>query len=171
MNFYFPQIEFLHKQSKFTCRWALQEASTSPGEFLGNITKWWCVASPHRHSSRDLGAHWSNNKYKQIFSQHSWNYILYSGDNKGYGLGEVSEENLEALHKIARPTRQCGARLTNEGDNLTDTLTKWVLVVLFKHLNICENYMWFFRLNVRSDPCVRSVCPMVSCSFCDSVSM
>ena len=100
---------------------------------------------------------WMCNEFK-------WCYITRTN---GFGLGLVAEENLEACHKIARPTRQCAARLTNAADNLTDTLTKWDISTLSDDVGdtvLC-------RLNVRSDPCVRGVTPTVSCSFCDSVSV
>ena len=39
----------------------------------------------------------------------------------------LSEENLEALHKIVRAVRERKARLVDVGMNLTDILTRQVL--------------------------------------------
>ena len=41
----------------------------------------------------------------------------------------MSEENLEALHKIVRRIRERKARLINVGMNLTDILTRWVFII------------------------------------------
>ena len=57
----------------------------------------------------------------------------------------MSEENLEALHKIARKIRESKARLRNMNDNMTDIIT---------------------RLNVRSDPVVQYYEPKVLCKIC-----
>ena len=50
--------------------------------------------------------------------------FVLQGQNDGYGLGLIVEENLEALHKIGRATRDRGARRANAKDNMIDTLTK-----------------------------------------------
>ena len=49
-----------------------------------------------------------------------------SEENDNRGLKAMSEENLEALHKIVRRIRERKARLINVGMNLTDILTRWV---------------------------------------------
>ena len=50
--------------------------------------------------------------------------IKFSDENGGRGLKALSEENLEALHKIVRRIRERKARLMNVGNNLTDILTR-----------------------------------------------
>ena len=45
-------------------------------------------------------------------------------ENEGRGLKSVSEENLEALHKVVRRVRERKARLVNVEMNLTDVLTR-----------------------------------------------
>ena len=70
--------------------------------------------------------------------------FIAANDNRG--LKNLSEENLEALHKIARKFRETKARLMNLGDNLHDTLA---------------------RLNTRSDPVVQYYEPKVVCKICD----
>ena len=50
--------------------------------------------------------------------------LVLQGQNDGYGLGLIAEENLESLHKIGRATRERGARRANAKDNMIDTLTK-----------------------------------------------
>ena len=44
--------------------------------------------------------------------------------NESRGLKALSEENLEALHKIIRRIREKKARLFNSGENLSDVLTR-----------------------------------------------
>ena len=54
----------------------------------------------------------------------------------------MSEENLEALHKVVRAIRERKARLVSVGMNLTDILT---------------------RMTIRSDPVVQYFEPQVKC--------
>jgi hypothetical protein len=65
--------------------------------------------------------------------------------NQGYGLGMVSEEGLEALHKLVRCFRELGARKTSLEDNIQDVFT---------------------HLFIRSDPTIRSFNRMLVCSNC-----
>ena len=69
--------------------------------------------------------------------------FIVANDNRGLKI--MSEENLEALHKIARKIRESKARLRNMTDNITDILT---------------------RMNVRSDPVVQYYEPKVLCKAC-----
>ena len=57
----------------------------------------------------------------------------------------MSEENLEALHKVVRAIRERKARLVSVGMNLTDILT---------------------RMTIRSDPMVQYFEPQVKCKIC-----
>ena len=66
--------------------------------------------------------------------------------NDNYGLGSLSEEGLEATHKLIRRYRSLLARKTSLSDNLRD---------VFKHL-------W-----TRSDPVVRSFARTLQCSQCN----
>ena len=50
--------------------------------------------------------------------------MFSSEANDGRGLQALSEENLEALHKIVRRIREKKARLFSVGDNLGDILTR-----------------------------------------------
>lgn len=68
-------------------------------------------------------------------------------ENKGYGLKQFSEENLESAHKSLRHIREKLARKTSKRDNLRDSLR---------------------RINLPSDPILSSYnsrC-MYSCSLC-----
>ncbi len=67
--------------------------------------------------------------------------------NGGFGLGALSEEGLEATHKLVRRFRALLSRKTSLEDNLYD---------VFKHL-------W-----VRSDPVIRLHTRVLSCTFCDA---
>ena len=66
-------------------------------------------------------------------------------ENEGRGLKALSEENLEALHKVVRRIRERKARTVNVEMNLIDILT---------------------RLTVRSDPVVQFFEPEVICKIC-----
>ena len=44
--------------------------------------------------------------------------------NGNRGLLDLSEENLEKMHKIARRIREKKCRLTGPEDNMTDMLTR-----------------------------------------------
>ena len=44
--------------------------------------------------------------------------------NGNRGLLELSEENLEKMHKIGRRIREKKCRMTGPKDNLTDMLTR-----------------------------------------------
>ena len=68
--------------------------------------------------------------------------------NEGMGLGEWSEEALEACNKIVRRFRQMLARKTNLKDNFTDVIK---------------------RLLVRSDPQVRSHKRVFKCTHCNAL--
>ena len=46
--------------------------------------------------------------------------------NDGCGLLDLSEENLEKMHKVARRLREKKCRLTGPKDNLTDLLNRFV---------------------------------------------
>ena len=46
-------------------------------------------------------------------------------ENGSRGLKALSEENLEALHKILRRIRERKSRLMNVGSNLTDCITRY----------------------------------------------
>lgn len=78
-----------------------------------------------------------------------FNYLFYflKEENKGYGLKEFSEENLESMHKTLRHIREKLARKTSKKDNLRDTLR---------------------RINLASDPILSSYNSdgMYSCSLC-----
>ena len=65
--------------------------------------------------------------------------------NEGRGLKNISEENLEKLHKVVRSLRERGGRLISMLANLIDV---------------------FRKVNAKSDPVVRSVRPPVSCKHC-----
>ena len=65
--------------------------------------------------------------------------------NDGYGLGKLSEEPLEAQHKLLRTAREILARKTSLYENLYDVFT---------------------FLYTRSDPLVRSKRRVHKCSFC-----
>ena len=65
--------------------------------------------------------------------------------NDGHGLGNQTEEPLEAQHKLLRSTRELLARKTSLHDNLHDVFT---------------------FLYTRSDPIVRSKRRTFKCSFC-----
>ena len=67
--------------------------------------------------------------------------------NDNFGLGSLSEEGLEATHKLIRRFRYLLARKTSLSENLRD---------VFKHL-------W-----TRSDPIVRSFARTLHCSKCNS---
>ena len=67
--------------------------------------------------------------------------------NDNFGLGSLSEEGLEATHKLIRRFRSILARKTSLSDNLRD---------VFKHL-------W-----TRSDPLVRGYARTLTCSGCKS---
>ena len=66
-------------------------------------------------------------------------------ENGSRGLKAMSEENLEALHKVVRAIRERKARLVSVGMNLTDILT---------------------RMTIRSDPLVQFFEPQVKCKIC-----
>ena len=68
--------------------------------------------------------------------------------NGGRGLKNISEENLEKMHKVVRQLREKGARLLSMQSNLTDV---------------------FRKVNAKSDPVVRTVKPPVSCKHCHQV--
>lgn len=51
---------------------------------------------------------------------------MFPEANDGRGLQAISEENLEALHKIVRRIREKKARLFKMDENLTDILTRYV---------------------------------------------
>ena len=53
-----------------------------------------------------------------------YSFMFSSEANDGRGLQALSEENLEALHKIVRRIREKKARLFSVGDNLGDILTR-----------------------------------------------
>ena len=65
--------------------------------------------------------------------------------NGGWGLGLMSEEGLEALHKLVRRYRLTNARKTSLGDAIEDI---------------------FVRLMIRSDPKVRGAVRRITCSGC-----
>jgi hypothetical protein len=67
--------------------------------------------------------------------------------NDGFGLGSLSEEGLEATHKLVRRFRAILSRKTSLQDNLQD---------VFKHL-------W-----VRSDPVIRQHARVLECTNCFS---
>ena len=67
--------------------------------------------------------------------------------NDGFGLGSLSEEGLEATHKLVRRFRAILSRKTSLQDNLQD---------VFKHL-------W-----VRSDPVIRQHARVLECRHCFS---
>ena len=50
--------------------------------------------------------------------------LLYLEENEGRGLKALSEENLEALHKVVRRIRERKARLVSVEMNLSDILTR-----------------------------------------------
>ena len=52
------------------------------------------------------------------------NILLYLEENEGRGLKALSEENLEALHKVVRRIRERKARLVSVEMNLSDILTR-----------------------------------------------
>ena len=85
--------------------------------------------------------------------------------NDGHGLLDLSEENLEKMHKVARRLREKKCRLTGPQENLTDLLNRFV--TFFIILN-----SWPFtqivsdRLNIHSDPVVQLYEPVVICSKC-----
>ncbi len=66
--------------------------------------------------------------------------------NDNFGLGSLSEEGLEATHKLDRRFRSLLARKTSLSDNLRD---------VFKHL-------W-----IRSDPVIRGFGRVFQCSHCN----
>ena len=66
-------------------------------------------------------------------------------ENEERGLKALSEENLEALHKIVRRIRERKARMLNVEMNLTDIIT---------------------RMTIRSDPVVQYFEPEVVCKVC-----
>lgn len=68
--------------------------------------------------------------------------------NDSHGLGELSEEGLECMHKLVRRFRSMLARKTNLADNLRD---------VFMHL-------W-----LRSDPKIRSQARTLQCSLCGGI--
>ena len=68
--------------------------------------------------------------------------------NGGKGLKNISEENLEKMHKVVRQLREKGARLLSMLANLTDV---------------------FRKVNAKSDPVVRTVKPPVTCKHCHQV--
>ena len=53
-------------------------------------------------------------------------WIFFSALNDGCGLLDLSEENLEKMHKVARRLREKKCRLTGPKDNLTDLLNRFV---------------------------------------------
>ena len=53
--------------------------------------------------------------------------------NGGKGLKEISEENLEALHKKVREIRGKKARLTNPKDNLEDIFFRYIQGISFSN--------------------------------------
>ena len=55
--------------------------------------------------------------------------------NDGHGLLDLSEENLEKMHKVARRLREKKCRLTGPQENLTDLLNRFV--TFFIILNSC----------------------------------
>ena len=65
--------------------------------------------------------------------------------NGGKGLKNISEENLEKMHKVVRQLREKGARLFSMLANLTDV---------------------FRKVNAKNDPVVRTVKPPVTCKHC-----
>ena len=65
--------------------------------------------------------------------------------NGGRGLGMLSEEGLETIHKLLRRYRETRARKTSLDDNLKDV---------------------FHLLLLRSDPRVRDMFPKLYCSRC-----
>lgn len=72
--------------------------------------------------------------------------ISFSENNENRGLGLLSEENLEKLHKKARVFREKKARLSGFAENMTD---------------MCN------RINITSDPVVQFFEPRVKCTACD----
>ena len=68
--------------------------------------------------------------------------------NGGRGLKNISEKNLEKMHKVVRQLREKGARLLSMQSNLTDV---------------------FRKVNAKSDPFVRTVKPPLSCKHCHQV--
>ena len=68
--------------------------------------------------------------------------------NGGRGLKNLSEENLEKMHKIVRCLRERGGRLISMLANLIDV---------------------FRKVNAKSDPVVRTVKPPLSCKHCHQV--
>ena len=68
--------------------------------------------------------------------------------NQGFGLGLVSEEGLEAIHKLVRRFRELGARKTSLEDNIQDVFT---------------------HLFIRSDPTIRSYNRLLTCSNCSEL--
>ena len=68
--------------------------------------------------------------------------------NGGRGLKNLSEENLEKMHKIVRGLRERGGRLISMLANLIDV---------------------FRKVNAKSDPVVCTVKPPLSCKHCHQV--
>ena len=68
--------------------------------------------------------------------------------NQGFGLGLISEEGLEAVHKLVRRFRELGARKTCLDDNIQDVFT---------------------HLFIRSDPIIRSFNRLFVCSKCSEI--
>ena len=82
-------------------------------------------------------------KYLHDSLMHSSQYIEL---NDSRGLKNLSEENIEASMKTYRHTRTYGSRMRSHEDNLTDSLVK---------------------LNVTSDPLVRSCKKALICKRCN----
>ena len=76
------------------------------------------------------------------FLGHSWQVMERNGSR---GLGHLSEEGLEALHKLVRRYRLTNARKTSLSDAIQDIMT---------------------RLLIRSDPTVRAAARVITCSNC-----
>ena len=68
--------------------------------------------------------------------------------NGGRGLKEWSEESLEKMHKVCRSVREKRACMRDAQSNLRDTAR---------------------RLNIKSDPVVRTIQPVIHCKVCRSV--
>jgi hypothetical protein len=69
--------------------------------------------------------------------------------NHGFGLGMISEEGLEAIHKLVRRFRELSARKTSLEDNIQDVFT---------------------HLFIRSDPTIRSYNRLLVCSNCSEIN-
>ena len=61
---------------------------------------------------------------KYLVSSVVYNKFYFKEENEGRGLKALSEENLEALHKVVRRIRERKARLMSVEVNLIDILTR-----------------------------------------------